>query len=89
MSEENIVDRLGWEVRNARTKHKIRVEAAAEQIGISASTLRRIENGTSRNCQGMTLMQILYWAHTKLGYTEFCGFNIRDGVISDATKRVN
>jgi transcriptional regulator with XRE-family HTH domain len=71
-----LMDRLGREIRAARTEHKITVEDAAAGIGISASSLRRIENGTSRNCRGETLMQVLYWAHTKCGKSEFCGFSI-------------
>jgi DNA-binding XRE family transcriptional regulator len=72
---EPVIRRLGRELASARAKHHITLAAAARATGVSASTLRRIENRAARNCNGLTLMLICAWA-AKLGYTEFCGFSI-------------
>jgi transcriptional regulator with XRE-family HTH domain len=47
----------------------------ATAIGISESALRRIENGTSRNTRGETLLLILAWAFSR-GIRSFAGFRI-------------
>jgi len=70
------IDLLARDVREARVKRRMTVLQLAHQVGISESALRRIENGTSRNARGETLMLILDWA-SRRGFTEFAGFSIR------------
>jgi hypothetical protein len=83
---EDFVAALGAAINAARIQHNLSIRRAAKGIGISEAALRRIENGTSRNCRGQTLMMILLWAHTKLGYTEFAGFNVRSGTKAGIAK---
>ena len=76
MTPPPAIDRLACSLKAARILRHMTVLQLAHQIGISESALRRIENGTSRNARGETLMQILDWA-SRRGYTEFAGFSIR------------
>ena len=63
------------DLRAARRRLHMTVPSMASQIGISASTLRRIENGTSRNTRGETCFAVMAWAASR-GYREFGGFPI-------------
>jgi transcriptional regulator with XRE-family HTH domain len=67
--------RLAQEVYAARTLRRMTIPQLADQIGISASALRRIENGKTKNAQGETLAAILVWAGRR-GMKEFAGFTI-------------
>ena len=68
-------DFLQEDLKAARRLRHLTVLQLADQIGISESALRRIENGTSRNTRGETLLAILVWAGRR-GLTEFAGFSI-------------
>ncbi len=41
--------RLGFELRRLREAHSIKLEEVAEQLGVAASTLSRIETGKAPN----------------------------------------
>ena len=51
--------RLGYVIRKWRAAEKLGVREAAKQIGTSAATLSRIENGNA--CDSKTLAAILLW----------------------------
>jgi transcriptional regulator with XRE-family HTH domain len=61
------------EVTWARKLRHMTVRTMADQIGISESALRRIENGTSRKTRGETWFAILQWA-SRRGYKTFAGW---------------
>lgn len=63
---------LAADMAAARKRYRLSVRTLASQIGISASALRRIENGESRRVTGATVALVLDWAAYR-GYTEFAG----------------
>lgn len=69
------IELLAADLREARRMRHLTVAQLADAIGMSESALRRLENGTSRNCHGDTFLAILYWAG-KRGYMQFGGFRI-------------
>lgn len=73
--ERPAIDELARDVANARKLRRMTVPQCADAIGISASALRRIESGATRNPHGPTAFLILAWACSR-GYRRFGGFKI-------------
>lgn len=70
----DVMKRLAAAIYEARSRRRLTVRQMADQIEISESALRRIENLTSHNTRGETLFAILLWA-ARRGYREFAGFS--------------
>ena len=51
--------RVGWAINGWRKSNQIGIREAAKMIGISHSTLGRIENG--KNCDGKTMAKVMLW----------------------------
>lgn len=72
----DVARRLARDVREARTLRNMSVADFAAQVGISASAVRRIENGETGNCRGDTFFALAVWAGHR-GITEFAGFRVK------------
>jgi transcriptional regulator with XRE-family HTH domain len=72
------IRRLAVSVQAARINRHKSVALMASEIGISASALRRIENGTSSTIRIETILAIFEWARSR-GIREFGGVRIDDG----------
>jgi transcriptional regulator with XRE-family HTH domain len=74
-AQTDVMARLGRDLSVARRLRHMTVSQCAHAIGIAPATLRRIEQGKSRNARGETLLLILAWACSR-GYRQFAGFSI-------------